>query len=336
MPAAAQRKAADWLLKRGVRVHYNSKRSVADISQTASQSHTHPPASQQQHEEHSARIPYSLTSCTADVCRSVGRPLPGLSLSPRLSMLCVALTCVVMWCSVCAERDSGPSSFVFDCCGLLPVPCPAAAPANSAAAAAAGGGEQLWQRDGRGCFLVNSAQQLLLSSSSSSSSSSSQPSAAAAAASPPPAARHMYAIGDCCSCPVPSAKLAYSAELQAVVAANNVARQMHSGAESQSLLAYPLSLSGVLPAPILVCCSLGAWDGVLVFNDLVVGGWLAALAKHVIERSKVGQYRGDLASVALWTVGEPMTFAINHLYHAVIRTWRVFSQRHASEQMPVC
>ena len=34
MPVAAQRRAADWLQQHGVRIEYNSKTSVADISQT--------------------------------------------------------------------------------------------------------------------------------------------------------------------------------------------------------------------------------------------------------------------------------------------------------------
>ena len=134
-----------------------------------------------------------------------------------------------------------------------------------------------------------------------------------------------------------TAKLAYSAELQAVVAAANVALQLRQqgGAEpattttmTTGLLSFPLSLSGVLPAPQLVCCSLGARDGVLVFNDLVLGGWLAAVAKYIIERSKVGQYRGELASVALWALAEPMTFAVNRLYRAAVRMLHS-SSRHA-------
>ena len=195
---------------------------------------------------------------------------------------------------------------MFDCSGVLPVPCPAAL---SDEAAPSDG----WQRDRRGCYLVNSAQQLL-------------PSAATAAA-----VRHMYAIGDCCVGPVATAKLAYSAELQAGLAAANVAQQLQLGLDTTPLLSFPLSLSGVLPAPSLVCCSLGAWDGVLVFNGVVVGGWLAALAKYVIERSKVGQYRGELGSVALWAIGEPMTFAINRLYQSVARLWLAMSQRRHSE-----
>ena len=206
-----------------------------------------------------------------------------------------------------AGSASGPSSFVLDCCGVLPVPCPAALSSD-----ASGG----WQRNGRGCYVVSTSQQLL----------SSRPS--------PLVVAHMYAIGDCCAAPVVASKLAYTAELQAVVAAANVAQQLQRGVDAAPLLTFPLSLSVVLPAPTLICCSLGAWDGVLVFNDIVVGGWLAALAKLVIERSKVGQYRGQLASGALWAIGEPMTFALNRLYHAIadpLLSWHSQSQRRHNE-----
>ena len=186
---------------------------------------------------------------------------------------------------------------MFDCCGLLPVPCPAVVPSTASI------DSHHWQRDRRGCYIVNTSQQLLSSHST-------------AAVVP-----HMYAVGDCCAGPVAASKLAYTAELQAVVAAANVAQQLQGGVDAP-LLSFPVSLSVVLPAPSLVCCSLGASDGVLVFNDVVVGGWLAALAKYVIERSKVGQYRGELLSVVLWAIGEPMTFALNRFYHAAIRAWR--------------
>ena len=193
---------------------------------------------------------------------------------------------------------------MFDCCGVLPVPCPAVV---------SSGATEGWQRDSRGCYVVNSSQQLL---------SSPLPAASTGATAAAAAVPHVYAIGDCCVGPVAAGKLAYTAELQAVVAAANVSRQVQRGVDAAPLLSFPLSLSSVLPAPSLVCCSLGAADGVLVFNDIVVSGWLAALAKYVIERSKLGQYRGEWVSVGLWAVGEPMTFMLNRVYRAVAQTWR--------------
>ena len=136
-------------------------------------------------------------------------------------------------------------------------------------------------------------------------------------------------IGDCCSPPMPCAKLAYTAELQAAIAADNVrALSVHGplSPSSAPLLSFPQSLSSVLPAPTLICCSLGAWDGVLVFNDVAVTGLLAAAMKLLIELSKVRQYRGEMAAEALWSIAEPMVFAVNRLYqpakHALTAAWR--------------
>ena len=125
----------------------------------------------------------------------------------------------------------------------------------------------------------------------------------------------VWAIGDCAHPPLPCPKLAYTAELQAAVAADNVAAlALHSAPAPP--LSFPRSLSTVLPAPSLVCCSLGAWDGVLVFNDVAVTGLLAAAMKLLIELSKVRQYRGSAAAELLWAVAEPSVFAVNRLYHS--------------------
>jgi len=125
----------------------------------------------------------------------------------------------------------------------------------------------------------------------------------------------VFAIGDCCAPPLPCPKLAYTAELQAAVAADNVAALMRG--ESSTLSAFPLSLSSVLPAPFLVCCSLGPWDGVIVFNEVTITGWLAAVMKWVIEVSKVRQYRGSWAAEVLWNIAEPSTFLLNRAYQAI-------------------
>lgn len=129
----------------------------------------------------------------------------------------------------------------------------------------------------------------------------------------------VFAIGDCSSAPSHSMKMAYNAELQGTVAGANIADRILHGAETQ-LRAFPISLSHVLPPPRLVCCSLGPRDGVLVFNDLCVSGLTAAFAKWLIERSKLGQYRGGWAATALWKIGEPATFLANRVYRAVERT----------------
>jgi hypothetical protein len=134
----------------------------------------------------------------------------------------------------------------------------------------------------------------------------------------------VFAVGDCCAPPVPSSKLAYTAELQAVLTAHNIAIASQCTPHSSSpppLLSFPESLSRVLPAPSLVCCSLGPYDGVLCFNDIAVTGWPAAAMKWLIEVSKVRQYQGSRAAEGLWTIAEPSVFAVNRVYQAAKMRW---------------
>jgi hypothetical protein len=201
---------------------------------------------------------------------------------------------------------------VFDCTGLLPVPlpCMALSPTPPTPSPSTSSPPRAFPSP----LPVNVHQQLLLDGR---------------------LYPHVLSIGDCCSPPLPCSKLAYTAELQAIVAAHNVAqlsRRVDRSASAPAspssvpLLSFPQSLSSILPAPTLICCSLGAWDGVLVFNDVAVTGLLAALMKLVIEVSKVRQYRGEAVAEALWSFAEPTVFAVNRLYQptkaAVVAAWR--------------
>ena len=103
---------------------------------------------------------------------------------------------------------------------------------------------------------------------------------------------------------------AHLAESQAELVAHNVL-QMHravsilppssstsssstssssSSSSSNRLLCYPKDcFYGASTAPLLACVSLGPNNGIIVFNDLVLGGFLfgvlGGLVKFIIERS---------------------------------------------------
>lgn len=125
----------------------------------------------------------------------------------------------------------------------------------------------------------------------------------------------VFCIGDCSKDPYGSTKLAYTAELQGEVTARNISSLVHYGI-LRELNEFPKSLSSVMPPPSVICCSLGPSDGVLCFNQISVTGQLAAWIKWFIERSKVGQYRGEWLSSCVWKIGEPATFFMNMLYRA--------------------
>ena len=236
------------------------------------------------------------------------------ALSPAVPLLFVvcALPLVTAMATAGAERsgdeDGRGDGLVFDCTGLLAVPLPAVI-------AGEGGGQK---SDGsaaavppslvarKGVVSVNAQLQVEEDGC---------------------VHQRLFCIGDCCQPPQPCGKLAYTAELQATVAAHNILA-LHHG--DRQLSCFPKSLSSVLPAPVIICCSLGAWDGVLVFNDLAVMGWPAALMKWLIEVSKVRQYRGSRAAELLWTIAEPSVFAVNRLYQLVKSSlsWAVTAPMH--------
>lgn len=63
-------------------------------------------------------------------------------------------------------------------------------------------------------------------------------------------------------------------------------------------------MSGDGAVPTLMCVSLGPWDGILVFNSLVLygalGGLVAAALKWVIEVTKLAEMRRRWWAIALW------------------------------------
>ena len=93
-------------------------------------------------------------------------------------------------------------------------------------------------------------------------------------------------------------KVAYQAELQAWCVAENLMRQ----AEGRREWNFPADLVGAPSAPSLVCCSLGKSDGLVIFNSLVVSGWISVITKFMLERTKMMQLRGNIIGECAWTV----------------------------------
>lgn len=80
-----------------------------------------------------------------------------------------------------------------------------------------------------------------------------------------------------------AAKVAYQAELQAWVVSENLKRQSESRPEWR----FPIDVAAVDSSPTLIACSLGAYDGAVIFNDIVITGYFAAFSKDVLEATKV-------------------------------------------------
>ena len=87
---------------------------------------------------------------------------------------------------------------------------------------------------------------------------------------------------------------------------------------------YPASAFGSDLTPALACVSLGPRHGILVFNNMVLGGvlfaMLAAATKRFIERSKISEVRGEAVGAIVWRV---LHMAVNLTHACYMRIHRV-------------
>mmetsp|Transcript_84632 Transcript_84632/g.149889 ORF Transcript_84632/g.149889 Transcript_84632/m.149889 type:complete len:547 (+) Transcript_84632:46-1686(+) len=117
----------------------------------------------------------------------------------------------------------------------------------------------------------------------------------------------VFAVGDVMSHPAGEIKQAYYAEMNGAVAAENI---LHH-ARGSPLLRYPEAMAGAQISPLVYVVSLGRYDGSLGFNKLVVNGVLAAILKWIVEWTKVRQMEGSPIGMAVWKLGDEVTFALS-------------------------
>lgn len=106
-------------------------------------------------------------------------------------------------------------------------------------------------------------------------------------------------------------KLGHTAELNAHLAAINMERH-HSQAP---LLEYPNGIVGCAVSPKVYCISLGKYDGVLIFNSIVlygfIGGFIAAVVKWLLEWTKVAAAANRTVGVLFWEFADLMSIQIS-------------------------
>ena len=87
---------------------------------------------------------------------------------------------------------------------------------------------------------------------------------------------------------------------------------------------YPASAFGSDLTPALACISLGPRHGILVFNNLILGGavfaMLAAMTKRFIERSKISEVRCEVVGAVVWQV---LHVAVNLAHACYVRIHRL-------------
>lgn len=118
---------------------------------------------------------------------------------------------------------------------------------------------------------------------------------------------HVYAVGDVMSNPTGEIKQAYYAEMNGVLAARNILRNIGG----LPLLRFPEDIAGATTAPLVYVVSLGRFGGSLGFNKIVVNGCVAAVFKFLIEWTKVAEMQGRPIGLAFWKFGDAVTFALS-------------------------
>lgn len=110
----------------------------------------------------------------------------------------------------------------------------------------------------------------------------------------------IFACGDVATPPTDDEKQAFQAETQGIVAAKNVARVERQ----QKLIRYPEDIAKASQIPLIFVLSLGRYDGVLGFNELVINGPITAVAKWGLEFTKVMQMHGRPFGKLIWSLAE--------------------------------
>ena len=119
------------------------------------------------------------------------------------------------------------------------------------------------------------------------------------------ALRNAFAAGDVADHGVEAT--AMNADLTAVVAAHNIAACATSGTGVQQAMFPQGACFGATFAPDVQAVSLGKYNGVMVFNQLVVSGPPVAALKWTIEAMQLATARGYSLPTALWGQVENLT-----------------------------
>jgi len=131
----------------------------------------------------------------------------------------------------------------------------------------------------------------------------------------------LFAVGDVVLHPyVREPLLAYTAEKHATCVAASLralaAARVAGSTAPVALAPYPQTITGTRSSPQIMCVSLGPDRAVLSFDSLILadpvfGQRAAALAKFVIERTKVWQLGNRTAGVLLWRVADAIAAVVH-------------------------
>lgn len=113
---------------------------------------------------------------------------------------------------------------------------------------------------------------------------------------------------------LPAIRNAHLAESQAELCAHNIIKYLNN---ENNYLTYPAGVFGMPNQPLLSCVSLGPYNGIIIFNNIVLGGLLFGLLggmmKFIIERSKIAEIRNRLWGRLFWAFGHVVSNFLSKL-----------------------
>ena len=107
---------------------------------------------------------------------------------------------------------------------------------------------------------------------------------------------NVYCVGDMMSHTSRELKLGHTAEINAHMAAHNIAADLHG----KPLGKYPRAITGADWSPKIYCLSLGKYDAVASLNGLILTGWYVAVLKWLLEWTKVAAAGERPVGVFFW------------------------------------
>eukprot|EP00977_Amphora_coffeiformis_P014505 scaffold4079_cov167-Amphora_coffeaeformis.AAC.1 len=117
----------------------------------------------------------------------------------------------------------------------------------------------------------------------------------------------IFACGDVATPPTEGNKQAFHAETQGHLAARNVMRMD----QRQELYRYPEDIAGSSQMPLIFILSLGRYDGVLGFNQLIIPGPITAVLKWGLEFTKVIHMQGRPIGKIIWNLADALVLFLS-------------------------
>jgi NADH dehydrogenase FAD-containing subunit len=119
---------------------------------------------------------------------------------------------------------------------------------------------------------------------------------------------HVFCAGDLCfHAKSNELKLGHTAQVNAHLVAENLARLITLPLEKRSLLHYPSGVVGNAKTPKIYNLSLGKYDATLAMNSMVLSGGLAAVIKWLLEWTQTAAAAQRPVGIVFWFIADEIS-----------------------------